>query len=61
MGCPKRNAQIGVMKHEIVLDSGVVQCTRCVLSGYLSQPYSPYKRENKTDTASHNVTIIFHA
>jgi hypothetical protein len=47
MGCSKRNAQIGVMKYEIVLDSAVVQCTRCVLSGYLSQPYSPYKRENK--------------
>jgi predicted Zn finger-like uncharacterized protein len=48
MGCPKCKAKIGVMKHEILLDAGFVQCTRCVLCGYRSPPYSPYKRKNKT-------------
>lgn len=42
MGCPKCKAKIGVVKHEIVLDFGVVQGTRCVICGFLSQPYLPY-------------------
>jgi hypothetical protein len=40
-------AVIGVMKHEVMLDAGVVHCTRHVLCGYWSQPYSPYKRKDK--------------
>ena len=29
------------MKHEIILDFGVVQGTRCVICGYWSQPNLP--------------------
>jgi len=39
MGCPKCKAKVGVMKHDVMLDTGVVQCTRCVICGYWSQPY----------------------
>jgi predicted Zn finger-like uncharacterized protein len=48
MSCPKCKAKIGVMKHEVILDAGIVQCTRCVICGYWSQPYSSNKRKFKT-------------
>jgi predicted Zn finger-like uncharacterized protein len=48
MNCPKCKAKIGVMKHEIMLDSGVIYCTRCVICGYWSQPYPTYNRHHKT-------------
>jgi len=48
MGCPKCKAKIGIMKHEIMLDAGVVHCTRCVICGYWSQPYTLYQRKHKT-------------
>jgi len=48
MGCPKCKAKIGVTKHEIMLDAGVVQCMRCVICGYWSQPYFPFKQKLKT-------------
>jgi predicted Zn finger-like uncharacterized protein len=51
MSCPKCKAKIGVMKHEIMLDAGVVHCTRCVICGYWSQPYHPNKRK-------HNARLI---
>lgn len=47
MNCPKCKANIGVMKHEIMLDSGVAHCTRCVICGYWSQPYPQFKRVHK--------------
>ncbi len=47
MSCPKCKAKIGVMKHEIVLGTGIVQVTRCVICGYWAQPYQPYTREHK--------------
>lgn len=47
MRCPKCNTKIGVMKHEVMVDSGFVQFTRCVICGYWSQPYPPCKRHNK--------------
>ena len=48
MSCPKCKAEIGIAKHEVRLDSGIVQCTRCVICGYWSQPYHPsFKRQYK--------------
>lgn len=49
MRCPKCKAKIGVMRHEVILDSGVVHCVRCVLCGYWSQPLRT--------TASHTITL----
>jgi len=47
MDCPKCKAKIGVMDHEIILESGIIHCTRCIICGYLSQPYHPaYKRDH---------------
>jgi predicted Zn finger-like uncharacterized protein len=47
MSCPKCKAKIGITKHEIMLDTGVVKCTRCIICGYWSQPPSPYKQKLK--------------
>lgn len=47
MSCPKCKAIIGIMKHEIMLDAGVIHCTRCVICGYWSQPYPTYSRNHK--------------
>lgn len=44
MSCPKCKAKIGVVKHEIMLDSGVIYCYRCVSCGYWSQPFPTYNR-----------------
>ena len=30
------------MKHEIILDTGVIHCLRCVMCGYWSQSYPTY-------------------
>lgn len=49
MSCPKCKARIGVVKHEIVLDSGVIHCTRCVICGYWSQPHPTYNRHYKVN------------
>jgi len=46
MNCPKCKAKIGIMKHEIILDSGIIHCLRCVLCGYWSQPHPTYKHQN---------------
>jgi Zn ribbon nucleic-acid-binding protein len=43
MICPKCKTKIGIMKHEIVLEAGVIHCNRCVMCGYWSQPYPTYK------------------
>ncbi len=42
MNCPKCKAKIGIMKHEIILDTGVIHCLRCVMCGYWSQPHPTY-------------------
>lgn len=47
MSCPKCKAKIGVTKHEVMLDSGIVRCTRCFICGFWSQPYQPSKRNPK--------------
>ncbi len=47
MNCPKCNAKIGVMKHEVILDFTVVEGTRCIICGYWSQPYPTYNRHQK--------------
>ncbi|NVN97090.1 hypothetical protein HXX01_02555 [Candidatus Nomurabacteria bacterium] len=47
MNCPKCKARIGVMKHEVMLDSGIIQCTRCIICGYWSQPFKPKRRNLK--------------
>lgn len=48
MSCPKCKAKIGVMKHVVMLDAGVVHCTRCVICGYWSQSYPLYERKPRT-------------
>jgi len=48
MSCPKCKAKIGVMQHEIILETGVVQFTRCILCGYWSNPYESLNRATKT-------------
>lgn len=47
MNCPKCKAKIGIMKHEVMLDTGVVSCTRCIMCGYWSQPYTNERRHHK--------------
>jgi len=42
MSCPKCKAEIGVVKHEIMLDAGVIRCLRCIRCGYWSQPQPSY-------------------
>jgi hypothetical protein len=37
MPCPKCNAKIGVVDHEIVVSVGVMRLKRCVICGYWSQ------------------------
>ncbi|MDO9309032.1 MAG: hypothetical protein Q7V04_08195 [Deltaproteobacteria bacterium] len=56
MGCPKCKAKIGVMKHEIIVDFGVVQGMRCIICGYLSQPYQPYI--HKSDIRQKESTVL---
>jgi hypothetical protein len=34
MTCPKCKARIGIMNHEIIHDTGVVNGCRCVMCGY---------------------------
>ncbi|HIJ95887.1 MAG TPA: hypothetical protein HPP94_09160 [Desulfuromonadales bacterium] len=34
MRCPKCKAQIGVMNHEIIVETGIVECIRCIICGY---------------------------
>ena len=41
MGCPKCKAKIGITKHAVILDSGIVYLTRCIICGYWSNPYPP--------------------
>jgi Zn ribbon nucleic-acid-binding protein len=39
MVCPKCKAKIGVMKHELMVESGMVFVTRCIICGYWSNPH----------------------
>ena len=34
MNCPKCGAKIGIVNHQIILDMGVFNCTRCYMCGY---------------------------
>lgn len=34
MVCPKCKAKIGVIGHQLILDTGVVDYRRCVMCGY---------------------------
>jgi predicted Zn finger-like uncharacterized protein len=36
MKCPKCKAKIGIMGQQIILDAGIVTCSRCVICGYLA-------------------------
>lgn len=47
MSCPKCKAKIGVMKHEIMIETGSVKLSRCIICGYWSQPYHPGERNVK--------------
>jgi hypothetical protein len=51
MSCPKCKAKVGVMKHEVILDAGVVHCTRCVICGYWSHPSPKYHPRHKLKPA----------
>jgi hypothetical protein len=45
MSCPKCKAKVGLMKHELVLDAGVIFFKRCVICGYWSEPFPTYKQD----------------
>ena len=47
MSCPKCKTRSGLVKHEIVLDSGIIHCLRCVICGYWSQPHPSYNLGHK--------------
>jgi hypothetical protein len=49
MRCPKCKARIGVVKHEVVLDAGVIHCLRCVICGYWSEPQPTYSRQRQAN------------
>ncbi|MDD2273694.1 MAG: hypothetical protein PHP95_10515 [Desulfuromonadaceae bacterium] len=53
MDCPKCKAKIGVMNHEIMVGSGVVEGVRCVICGYWSQPYQPCRSKHKAPSPGH--------
>lgn len=43
MRCPKCQALIGVADHEIIIDTGIVECSRCIICGYF-EPRDHYNR-----------------
>jgi Zn ribbon nucleic-acid-binding protein len=47
MSCPKCRAKVGIMKHEVFLETGVIHYMRCVICGHWSQPYPSYNQEHK--------------
>ncbi len=46
MMCPKCKAKIGVMRHEVNVDTGVVVVARCIICGYWAIPknFRPVRR-----------------
>jgi hypothetical protein len=48
MICPKCKARVGVMKKEIVLESGVVTFACCVICGYWSHPHAQYSLNQRS-------------
>lgn len=51
MSCPKCKAKVGVVKLDIIMESGVVPCRRCLICGFLEQPYQPRLPRSKTGNA----------
>jgi predicted Zn finger-like uncharacterized protein len=37
MECPKCKAKVGIMKHQLVVDTGLVHCVKCYICGYWVQ------------------------
>jgi hypothetical protein len=46
MTCPKCNAKIGIMNHQIVHNTGVVYGSRCIMCGFWEFDH-PVTRNNK--------------
>ncbi|HEX9080398.1 MAG TPA: MJ0042-type zinc finger domain-containing protein [Desulfuromonadaceae bacterium] len=40
MTCPKCKAKIGITSQQIILDTGVVNGSRCIICGYLEIDHS---------------------
>jgi len=36
MKCPKCKATVGIMSQQLILDTGIVNCSRCIICGYLA-------------------------
>lgn len=51
MQCPKCKALIGVMNHEIIIETGVVECSRCIICGY----YEPRMIQNVLQKRAHDM------
>jgi len=51
MKCPKCKAKVGIMSKQIILDTGVVNCSGCVICGYLAID-PPMKRAHATTNRS---------
>lgn len=41
MNCPKCEAIVGIIEHEIIMKSGVVNGSRCIICGYWEFNHPP--------------------
>jgi len=37
MECPKCKAKVGIMSHTLMVDTGIVHCSKCYICGYWVQ------------------------
>lgn len=51
MTCPKCKAKIGIMGHQIILGTGVVNGKRCVMCGYLA---IDHQNKHRRSNANHS-------
>lgn len=49
MRCPKCKARVGIMSQQLILVTGVVECSRCVICGYLAIDHSRKHIHSKTN------------
>ena len=40
MECPKCKAKVGIMRHQLTVDTGAVNCIKCYICGYWVQIHS---------------------